>query len=182
MTPATAQDWIETHLSPTQGQLTHLFDHVFVDLNQVLTTCRLSNRQKYAVLRQGVQEIGDLTMLGSSVDDVRSIFKGFNNLADARGGVNFGAIHYTRVFALVSFAKDKKRRGQDIIAADFTDEVMTDYISKAEAKKKDDGAVDLDLPTPPALADGNFYKWEQAVYANLLSKIGTRGIPLAYVV
>ena len=66
--------------------------------------------------------------------------------------------------------------------ANFTDEVMTDYISKAKAKKKDDWAVDLDLPTLPALADGNFYKWEQAMYANLLSKIGMRGIPLAYII
>ena len=181
MTPATAQDWIETHLSPTQPQLAHLFEHVFTDLNQALTTCRLSNRQKYAVLRQGVQEIGDLTMLGTSVDNVRSIFKGFNTLTDARGGVNFGAIHYTRVFALVSFAKDKKRRGQDIVAADFTAQVVEEYILKAEAKLKDDKG-ELDLPAPPDLTDGNFHKWEQAVYTNLLSKTGTSGIPLAYVI
>ena len=183
MTPQMAQEWIETHLSPTQAQLTHLFDHVFVNLNQVLTTCWLSNRQeKYAVLHQSVQEIRDLKLLGSSVDDVCSIFKGFNNLTEVRGGVNFGVIHYTRVFALVSFTKDKKHHGQDIVAAEFLGKVISNYISKAEAKKKDDGAADLDLPTPPALADGNFYKWEQAVYTNLLSKIGTHGIPLTYIV
>ena len=47
---------------------------------------------------------------------------------------------------------------------------------------KKEEVSELDLPAPPALTDGNFHRWEQAVYANLLSKIRMRGIPLAYVV
>jgi len=70
---------------------------VFVDLNEVLTVCKLSDRQKYAVLRQGIQEIKDVTMLGSLIDDIRDIFSGFNRIAKNRGGVNFGALHYTRI-------------------------------------------------------------------------------------
>ena len=46
----TAQDWISSHLQPTEVQMDHLFSHVYVDLNQVLMTCRLSRCQKYAVL------------------------------------------------------------------------------------------------------------------------------------
>ena len=101
---------------------------------------------------------------------------------DTCGGVNFGAIHYTHVFALVSFAKDKRCRDQDINADDFTQEIMEDYISKAEAKKAATEKSELDLPSLPTLGDSNFHKWEQSVYANLLSKVRTRGVPLAYVV
>jgi len=70
-------------------------------------------------------------MLGTSVSDIRSILKMFNMLSATRGSVNFGALHYTRIFALVSFAKDKRRRNQAIVAADFTDEIMNQYITKA---------------------------------------------------
>ena len=43
----TAQDWISSHLQPMEVQMDHLFGHVYVDLNQVLTTCRLSHHQNY---------------------------------------------------------------------------------------------------------------------------------------
>ena len=96
----TAQDWISTHLQPNDAQMERLFQHVYGDLNQVLTVCRLSNRQKYAVLRQGVTCIEDVRMLGSSVQTIRDTFKHFNSLTDARGATNFGAIHYTRIHTL----------------------------------------------------------------------------------
>ena len=54
LTDRTAQDWISTHLQPNDAQMEYLFQHVYDDLDQVLTVCQLSNRQKYAVLRQGV--------------------------------------------------------------------------------------------------------------------------------
>jgi len=55
LTTETAQDWIGNHMNPTQVQLTHLLSHVFAELNQVLTICKLSDHQKYAILCQGVQ-------------------------------------------------------------------------------------------------------------------------------
>ena len=182
LTVDTVQDWIATHLNPNEGQLTHMLEHVYPELNQVLTTCRLTPQQKYAVLRQGVQKIGNITMLGSSVEDIRSIFKGFDTLTETRGRVNFGAIHYTCIFLLVLFTKDKRCRDQEIDADDFTQDIMEYYISKAEAKEAATEKSELDLPSPPTLGDSNFHKWEQSIYANLLSKVGTRGVPLAYVV
>ena len=35
----TAQDWILTHLQPNDAQMEHFFQHVYGDLNQVLTVC-----------------------------------------------------------------------------------------------------------------------------------------------
>ena len=181
LTAQTAQDWIGEHLNPTQDQMDHIFNHIYMELNHALGVCRLSDRQKYAVVRQGVTDLDDLTMLGSSVSDIRSILKMFNTLSAARGGVNFGVLHYSRLFALVSFAKDKRRRDQAIVAADFTDAVMREYISKAEAKASTEGE-ELEIPSPPELKDTNFHKWQQAVNTVLLTKEGTRGIPLAYVI
>jgi len=182
LTRDTAQDWINTHLNPNVGQMTHLLVHVYEDLNDALTVCKLSQRQKYAVLRQGVTTIDDMVLIGSSVVDVRNTFKAFNTLADGRGGVNFGAIHYQRVFALINFAKDKKRRGKEIVADDFTAAEMEKYIQQAEIKDSSKEKSELETTAPPTLGENNFHKWERAVYTNLLAKVGVREIPLAYVV
>ena len=82
LTRETAQDWVNTHLNPNVAQMTHLFVHVYEDLNDALTICKLSQRQKYAVLRQGVTMIDDMVLIGSLVEDVRNTFKAFNTLAD----------------------------------------------------------------------------------------------------
>ena len=37
LTDLTAEDWILTHLQPNEAQMEHLFQHVYGDLNQVLT-------------------------------------------------------------------------------------------------------------------------------------------------
>ena len=36
LNPMTAQDWIPTHLQPTEAQMQHLFDHIYSELDQVL--------------------------------------------------------------------------------------------------------------------------------------------------
>ena len=98
----TTQPWISNHLQPTEPQMDHLFQHVYPTLNQVFDICHLTPCQKYAVLRQGVTNISDLQMLGNSVETIWDTFKHFNNLSDAHGGTNFGAIHYTWIHALMS--------------------------------------------------------------------------------
>eukprot|EP00957_Ditylum_brightwellii_P109342 8341186-Ditylum_brightwellii.AAC.1 len=75
-----------------------------------MRVCCLTSKQKYSVLCQGVTTISDMGMLGPGLEDIRSMFKVFNSLSDARGGVNFGAIYYQRILALVMYAKDKTRR------------------------------------------------------------------------
>ena len=68
LTNLTAQD---CHLQPNDVQMEHLLQHVYADLDQVLTVCRLSNRQKYAVLWQGVTCIEDvMRYLGSRNYDI----------------------------------------------------------------------------------------------------------------
>ena len=95
LTNVTTQDWISSHLQPNDNQMDHLFHHVYPDLNQVLNVCRLTSWQKYAVLRQGVTSIADVCMLGATMETIHDNFKHFNSLTKARGGTNFGAIHYT---------------------------------------------------------------------------------------
>ena len=181
LTDLTAQDWISTHLQPNDAQMEHLFQHVYGDLDQVLTVCRLSNRQKYAVLRQGVTCIEDVRMLGSSIQTIFDTFKHFNSLTDARGGTNFGAIHYTRIHALTEYIQDRQRRhGQVPDAAGFTNAVMEDYIGKSEVT--DTSADSLEVAEPPKLGENNFHQWEDAILAQLRAKKGNNDVPLAYVV
>ena len=86
--------------------------------------------------------------------------------------MNFGVLHYSRLFALVAFAKDKRRRNQVVVVADFTDAVMREYISKVEAKASTEGE-ELDIPALLELKEMNFHKWQQVVNTVLLMKEGT---------
>ena len=162
----TAQPWISNHLQPTEPQMEHLFQHVYPTLNQVFDVCRLTPCQKYTVLRQGVTNISDLQMLGNSVETIRDTFKHFNNLSDARGGTNFGVIHYTQIHALTEYVCDKLCwLNQAPDAAGFTDATMNAYIMKSVVGEAHGDA--LDVADPLKLGENNFHQWEEAVLAQL---------------
>eukprot|EP00957_Ditylum_brightwellii_P131371 10019315-Ditylum_brightwellii.AAC.1 len=97
-----------------------------------MSVCRLTSKQKYSVIHQGVTTISDMDMLGPGLEDIRSTFKVFNSMSDARGGVNFGAIHYQRILVLVVYAKDKKRWGQVVDAAGLNEAAMLKYIEESQ--------------------------------------------------
>eukprot|EP00957_Ditylum_brightwellii_P049196 3732495-Ditylum_brightwellii.AAC.1 len=118
----------------------------------------LTNKQKYSVFYQGVTTISGMDILGSILEDLRSTFKVFNSLSDARGGVNFGAIHYQKILALVMYAKDKKTRGQVVDAAGFNEATMLKYIEESQVTSSTD-SKELELPEPSKLQGGNFHKW-----------------------
>ena len=120
-------------------------------------------------------------MLGTSVESIRETFKRFNSLSDARGGTNFGTIHYTRIHALTEYVRDRQcHHNQVPDAAGFTDAVMRSYISKSEIT--DGNGVTLDVAELPKLGENNFHQWEDAIIAQLHAKKGTNNVPLAYVV
>ena len=162
----TAQPLISNHLQPTEPQMDHLFQHVYPTVNQVFDVCHHTPCQKYAVLRQGVTNISDLRMLGNWVETIQDTFKHFNNLSDACGGTNFGAIHYTWTHALTKYVHDKLHRlNQAPDAAGFTDATMNVYIMKS-AVGEAHGDM-LDIVDPPKLGENNFHQWEEAVLAQL---------------
>ena len=108
-------------------------------------------------------------------------FKHFNNLSDAHGGTNFGAIHYTQIHALTEFVCDKLcQLDQALDAAGFTDATMNVYIMKSAVGEAHGDA--LDVADPPKLGENNFNQWEEAVLAQLQAKKGNLDIPLAHVV
>ena len=126
-------------------------------------------------------DIEDVRMLGTSVESIREIFKHFNRLSDARGGTNFGAIHYTRIHALMEYVCDQQcHHNQVPDAAGFTDAVMRSYISKSEIT--DGNGNTLDVVEPPKLGENSFHQWEDAIIAQLHAKKDTNNVPLAYVV
>ena len=159
----------------------HLFQHVYPTLNQVFDVCHLTPCQKYAVLRQGVTNISDLQMLGNSVETIWDTLKHFNNLSDAGGGTNFGAIHYTQIHALTEYVCEKLRQlNQALDAVGFTDATMNAYIMKSVVAEAHGDM--LDVADLLKLGENNFHQWEEAVLAQLQAKKGNLDIPLAYVV
>ena len=129
LTNVTAQDWISSHLQPNDNQMDHLFHHMYPDLNQVLNVCRLTSWQKYAVLWQGLTSVADVHMLGATVETIHDNFKHFNSLTEACSSINFGAIHYTHIHALMEYIRDQQcQYGQSLDPAGFTNAVMNEYI------------------------------------------------------
>ena len=158
-----------------------LFEHVYPELDQVLNICQLMPQQKYAVLQQGVTDIVDVHMLRTSVENIWDTFKHFNALANAHGGTNFGAIHYTHIHALTEYVQGRQRwHGQVLDAAGFTNTVMNGYIGKLEVTENTSDA--LDVAEPPKLGENNFHQWEDAILTQLWVKKGNNNVPLAYVV
>eukprot|EP00957_Ditylum_brightwellii_P096657 7361613-Ditylum_brightwellii.AAC.1 len=121
-----------------------------------------------------------MDMLGPGPQDIRSTFKVFNSLIDARGCENFGAIHYQMIIILVMYAKDKKRQGQVVNAADFNEIAMLKHIKESQVKSSTD-SKELEVLDHPKLQDGNFHKWKQVINSILLTKKGSKGVQLAYV-
>ena len=120
-------------------------------------------------------------MLGNSVETIWNTFKHFNNLSDARGGTNFGAIHYMQIHALIEYVRNKLHRlNQAPDATGFTDDTMNAYIMKSAVGEAHGDP--LDVADPPKLGKNNFHQWEEAVLAQLRAKKGNMDIPLAYVV
>ena len=79
-----------------------------------------------SVLRQGVTDIEDVRMLGTSIESIQEMFKHFNSLSDARGSMNFGVVHYTRIHALMEYVCDQQHcHNQVPDAAGFTDTVIS---------------------------------------------------------
>eukprot|EP00957_Ditylum_brightwellii_P121258 9246611-Ditylum_brightwellii.AAC.1 len=58
---------------------------------------------------------------------------------------------------------------------------MLKYIEESQVKSSTD-SKELEVPEPPKLQDGNFHKWEKVIYSIPLTKKGSQGVPLAYVV
>ena len=118
------------------------------------------------MLRQGVTNRSDLQMLGNLVETIRDTFKHFNNLSDACGGTNFGAIHYTQIHALTEYVHHKLRRlNQALDAAGFTDATMNAYILESVVGEAHGDA--LDVADPPKLGKNNFHQYKETVLAQL---------------
>ena len=177
--PNLATEWLSAHFQPTEVQRTHLFEHVFPELNHVFDILQLFSRQKLVLLRQGLTSIADLPLLGRKTEDIRELLKGFNSLTEARGGAVFGAVHYARIFGAILWVRDCTRRGQDPVHGDLTPALLADYVEQGQFDRLED---DVEVPDPPKLSENNFLEWEEAMIAKLGTKVGVRDVPLSYVV
>ena len=181
LTNVTTQDWISSHLQPNNKQMDHLFQHIYPHLNQVLNIFRLTSRQKYAVLWQGITSIADVHMLGAIVETICDNFKHLNSLTNAHGGTSFGAIHYTHIHALTEYICDWQCwHGQLPDPAGFTNMVMNEYIKRSGINEQ--AGDKLEVAEPHKLRGNNFQQWEDLIFTQLCAKKGNNNVPLVYVV
>ena len=138
--------WLEERLDPSANNIEFLLTYIFPELGPTLTTCGLSNRQQLAIVRQGITRLNQIHMLGRTFKDVRELLKSWTTLPRTRGGVIFGAVQYTNLYALIYWVQDKKRRGLDPLAFNFTPQILEEYVELSQEEKTIEEVTDATKP------------------------------------
>ena len=112
--------------------------------------------------------------------EIETMVKNLRQSRRNQPGVRIGAVPTKNLKALVWWARDKKRRSQEIVVDDFNVDTLEDCIIKREL---DDIEDDTKVEAPGQLkAAEDWVKWELALYNYLMSITGASGVPLAYII
>lgn len=183
-------------LADPEACTTHLVEHpvpgandvlqilnVCGDVDAVFITCGLNDRQKIALIRQGVNTIGRLRLLGRTRKTIQEMVKPLSTLAVNRGGTEFGLNIVTHLTALVQFFVDRRRLSLPLDPASFTNVVRDDYVSKV--LDEDDQSSDSDddeVEGPGKFKVDDFPTWKEGLSIKLRSMRSEAGVPLYYVI
>ena len=149
------------------------------EIHDLLVICGINEiATRTAIIQEGFTTPAQFSRI--TPDEVETMVK---NLRQPRGnqpGVWIGAVHTKNLKALVWWARDKKRRNQEIDIDEFDEAKLEECIVKLEVDDKDEDAK-VDAPGQLKLAD-DWVRWELALYNYLMSITGASGVPLAYVI
>jgi hypothetical protein len=149
----------------------------------VFVVCGLNERQKLALIRQGVNSIANLRLLGKDRAAIQALIKPIVALAVNRGGTEFGFNIMTSLAALVRFYNDRHRLNLAMDAVHFTAVELAEYEGKI--LDEDDGSSDSDneeVEGPGKLKVDDFITWKEGLNIKLCSMKSLAGVPLYYVV
>jgi hypothetical protein len=152
-------------------------------VNAVFVVCGLNGRQKLALIRQGINSIARLRLLGKDRAAVQALIKPIAALAVNRGGTEFGINIMTALAALVRFYDDRRRLNMPLLPADFGAAQLAEYETKI--LNEDGGSSDSDneeVEGPGKFKVDDFVTWKEGLTIKLRSMKGVAGVSLYYVV
>ena len=182
-TRAECHEWISENPQPALDQIDFMMQFVFDELGDMFDVTRLSRRQQYAVLRQGVTFPIDLRIIGRSLKTAIQTFSPFNSMTVTRGYTNFGAGHYKAVYAMVMWAHECHMLDIEADSDNFTDAIYQQLLERINdgVVKIDADSEDSEIADPPKLEDHTYRPWYIRLMTKLRSRIGRQGIPMDYI-
>lgn len=179
--PTGATTYLTTHEAfPNNANTLRIFQ-VCASVDTVFDTCGLTVRQKLSLIRQGINTVPRLRLLGTTYESIRNSLKPIMALPVTRGGCEFGINIITSLAALTSFYQDRRRRGLLLHANIFDDEALDSWMDRVINVADDDSDDEL-VPGPGTLTVDNFLMWKESLDLKLRSMIGHAQAPLYYVI
>ena len=177
--PTSATAYLTDNVAPNLPDTVAIL-HVCSPVNSVFDVCGLTDRQKLALIRQGINTMASLRLLGNTCDEIRDSLKPVMSLRANRGGCEFSINTITSLAALSSFYRDCRRRGLPLDPFSFTSASLDDWTERV--LQADDDSDDELVPSPGKLDIDNFLTWKEALDLKLKSMRGSAQTPLYYVI
>jgi hypothetical protein len=176
--PTQATAHLMEHPTPNVANTALVFQ-ACAAVNTVFNVCGLHDRHKLALIRQGVNSIAKLRLLGKDRAAIQLMIKPISTLAVNRGGAEFGLNTITALAALVQFYDDRRRLGLPMDAVHFTAVELAEY--EVKVLNEDGGSSDSDneeVEGPGKLKVDDFITWKEGLTIKLRSMRGLAGVPL----
>lgn len=114
-------------------------------------------------------------------DETETFAKDVN--ANLRNLANrFGSIHCKKLAGYLTWYHDLKKRGQPVVAAEFTPAVMNEWVERFETGKAEKEADKPDVEVGKVKVDLEWWDWKESWESMLTSKKGIDSDPLIRVV
>jgi hypothetical protein len=152
-------------------------------VNAVFAVCGLNECQKLALIRQGINSIAKLRLLGKDRSAIQALIKPITTLSLIHGRTEFGINIITALAALVRFYDDRRRLSLGMGVAHFTAVQLAEYEGKV--MNEDSRSSDSDneeVEGPGKLKVDDFITWKEGLNIKLRSMKGVAGVSLYYVV
>lgn len=179
MNPTSATAFLTTNMTPNLPNTVAIL-HVCAAVNSVFDVCGLTDTQKLALIRQGINTMARLRLLGCTCDEIRNSLKPVMALSRARGGCEFSINIITSLAALSGFYRDCRRRGLPLDPLSFSHASLDEWTERI--LQTDDDSDDELVPSPGNLNIDNFLTWKEALDLKLKSMRGSAHTPLYYVI
>lgn len=156
-------------------------DNNVLELNYVLGVCGIDTDAKRAsIIAEGFTEVADFANLRQG-KDIPDMAKRLIGLRANQGQARIGQLQIRYLEALVYWTKDKKRRGQPVVADDWTVEVRNTCLEKLDLEEQVEESAEA-ATDPGKFTTAGWVTWELAVINKLGGIKGASGVPLNYVV
>lgn len=179
--PSDATTFLAEHPTPNGPDTLVIFVNCPA-VNATFDICGLSVRQKLALIRQGVNTIAKLRLLGRNRKAILETVKPISALTVNRGGVEFGINIITALAALVRFYDDRRRINAPLDPTEFGAAQLAEYENKILDDDDSSDTDDEEVTGPGKFTPNDFVTWKEGLIIKLRSMKSSAGVPLYYVI